>query len=340
MAWIVATIHQLRPRPRARGRATMAAMLGIGMWVRRAGVRARPLGVWCTAASVALVAPLAPQRAAAASTEPTAAAASGGEEPGADAQLASTEALAKARTLYERGKARFATADYLGAIDEWTEAFALVPDEAEAARIKALLIYNIATARENAFDISGDLSHLRQAKVLMEGYAASIPALYGDGPEAEEERTKITQRLNAIVARLDAAERERARARGDRGDDGPDDRDRGERGSKALVGSGAALLVVGAGGLAMMGAGLAMGKRANDLGGIDPEDIAARRDQFDRGRTGNALAIAGGVVGGLFAITGAVLLGVGMSRRAGARKHAWAPVAAPGFAGVALRGRF
>ncbi len=313
------------------------------MWASCAAALARPAGIACTALGIALAPPLVPLAAAAPTAAPADELRSGPDaDPAAEPADApdTAAALAQARALYEAGKAHFATADYLGAIEQWTAAFQLVPDEAEAARIKALLIYNIATARENAYDISGDLSHLRQAKVLMENYAASIPALYGDGPEAEDERAKITQRLNDIAARISAAERKQARAGGGRNDDGPDDRDDAAGRGTALIGSGAALLVVGVGGLAMMGGGLAMGKRANDLGGIAPDDIAARRDQFDRGRTGNSLAIAGGVVGGLFAVTGAVLLGVGVSRRQAGKKHAWTPVAAPGFAGLALRGRF
>jgi hypothetical protein len=89
-----------------------------------------------------------------------------------------------------------------------------------------------------------------------------------------------------------------------------------------------------------MGAGLAMGKRANDLGELEPTDIDGRRDQFDRGRTGNTLAIAGGVVGGVFAITGAVLVGIGASRNAKSKGNAFAPWFGRGVVGVGVRGRF
>ena len=90
----------------------------------------------------------------------------------------------------------------------------------------------------------------------------------------------------------------------------------------------------------MMGAGLAIGGKANDLGDIADDDIDARRSQFDRGRTGNTLAIAGGVVGGVFAITGAVLVGIGAQRKAAARGTAWSPWIGPRGAGVGIRGRF
>ncbi len=248
----------------------------------------------------------------------------------------------RARALYQQGEARFATADFAGAIELWTEAFSIVPDSTDAARIKALLIYNIATARERAYEVTNDVSQLRQAKILMQGYAQSIPALFGDSAEGADEVVKITERLNAITAQIDAYERKKARDRrsanpGERSDDGP--RDPG-RGSKALIGAGAGALAVGVGGLAMMGAGVAMGNKANDIDDLEADDIDGRREQFDRGRTGNTLAIAGGVVGGVFAITGAVLVGIGASRKAKAKTTALAPWFGPRVVGLGLGGRF
>lgn len=258
-----------------------------------------------------------------------------------DAPPPTEDEFERARGLYQQGEARFATADFIGAIELWTEAFSSVPDSTDAARIKALLIYNIATARERAYEVTGDLTHLRQAKVLMVGYAESIPALFGDTPEAEVERGKITERLNAITAQIEVADRKKARERrGDRPSDRPDDAPDSDRSHVVLLGTGAAALAVGVGGLAMMGAGLAIGSKANDLGDLADDDIDGRRSQFDRGRTGNTLAIAGGVVGGVFAITGAVLVGIGAKRKASARGSAWAPWIGPRAAGLGLRGRF
>jgi hypothetical protein len=54
----------------------------------------------------------------------------------------------------------------------------------------------------------------------------------------------------------------------------------------------------------------------------------------------NALAISGGVVGGLLVVTGAVLLAIGLKRKAAARKQALVPMLSPTFAGLSLRGSF
>lgn len=266
-------------------------------------------------------------------TPPTAEPASDAIQPEPPAQ---DPALAKARELYEQGEARFATADYFAAIELWTQAFTTVPDTADAARIQAALIFDIATAREKAFEVSGDLTHLRQAKLLMEDYIASIPALYGDGPEAEEERGRITTRLNGIVRQIERVERERSKNTRTAATDSRPDGDPAR--PRALIASGAALLVVGAGGLAMMTAGLVMGSRANDISDIDDGAIDERRDQFRRGRTGNSLAIAGGVLGGVFLVTGAVLLALGATERR--RALAFSPTFGRGHAGLAMRLRF
>ena len=70
--------------------------------------------------------------------------------------------LAEAQALYDKGRAKFETADYHAAVELWTEAYALVPDTADGGQTKVLLIYNIATAREKAFEIDGELSQLRE----------------------------------------------------------------------------------------------------------------------------------------------------------------------------------
>jgi hypothetical protein len=264
--------------------------------------------------------------------------------PGATATEApaSDPAIERARALYKEGEARFATADYLKAIELWTEAFTSVPDTSDAAYIKGVLIYNLATAHEKAFEITGDISHLRQAKVLMESYATGIATLVPDEAAAEAERAKLTERLNVITAGIERWDRERARERRQGGGSprGDDDDEPAKKGSKALIGVGAGLMGLGVVGLAVMTGGLVMGKRANDLSGLEPGDIPGRRDQFDRGRVGNGMAIGGGVAGGVLLATGAVLLGIGLARRSKNGRTAWAPMLGPRTAGLAISGRF
>ncbi len=254
------------------------------------------------------------------------------------------EHIQRARALYDRGKAKFETAQYLEAIELWTEAYGTVPDEPGTARIKALLIYNIASAQQRAFEIQRDPKHLRQAKVLMENYAQNIPQLYEDEREAEAERAKIEARLQEIEATLASTET-RAGDSADEEETAPvvasspteGAADGGKRRRTLLV-TGGTLAGLGVVGLGVMAGGLAMGAAANDLSELMDDDIEGRRAQFDRGRAGNVLAWTGGFVGGALLVTGAVLVGLGVE--AGVRKTAAAPFVSPHGAGLAVRGRF
>jgi hypothetical protein len=265
-------------------------------------------------------------------------------EVDAGASAPEDDRIARARQLYDEGEDRFATADYTGAIELWGRAFASLPDTTDTGRIKALLIYNLATAHERAYDISDELGHLRQARSLMQNYADSIPSLFVATAEADDERDKITARLNQIARKIDLAERARKRERRAGGDTDPADdddaRDRvaARRRATALLASGATLGALGIVGLAVMTGGLVMGRRANDIDDLADDDISGRRDRFARGRGGNTMAIVGGALGGVLVVSGAVLLGIGASARR--KTVAWSPALAPGFAGAALRMRF
>ena len=261
--------------------------------------------------------------------------------------------LADAQRLYDRGKAKFETADYADAIGLWTEAYALVPETPESSQIKVLLLYNIATAREKQFEVSRDPAELRKAAILLQSFEDGISALYGEGPEAEAERAKVQERRAAIEVRLREAEAAQGGGEDDDGvaeppppaeptvpvDDGDEAPSRGGRG---LVIGGAVAAGLGVGGLGLMAAGLGMGARANDISDLEPDDVDGRRDRFDRGRTGNTLAIAGGVAGGVLLVTGAVLLGLGVPRLKAGKRGDVALLPAPlrGGPGLVLHGRF
>jgi tetratricopeptide (TPR) repeat protein len=275
---------------------------------------------------------------------PAAAAPVEGEE---DTGLAASDSpeLAQAKALYARGKTAFDTTRYDDAIEDWTQAYATLSDTPENAPIKAALIYNLATAHERAFGIDHDPTHLRRAVVLMQSYAESIPALYGDGADAHSELEKIEERLEQMQAKLEQAEAETERrrveeaaARGSAGDGSsrsdPTDRPdaRPDPRARVLVITGATLAGAGVAGLGVMAGGLVLGARAD---GDVPEALDDRRDQFARGRTGNLMAYVGGAVGGALVVAGATLLGLGIHR---SRTIALGP--GPGQAGLALRARF
>lgn len=296
----------------------------------RLGAAASPL----VAVALALSGPL--PLAAAAQPGPT-------EEPAAATE---PNPLSEAQQLYERGRAKFETADYRAAVDLWTEAYALVPDTSDGAQIRVLLIYNIATARERAFDVTQDPAELRQAKILLGNFEKSIATLYGEGEEADAERTRVQEKIAALDERLAEHERAQNPEPGPTPDpvetDPEPDIPEPDGSAKGLIIGGAVAAGLGVGGFALMGAGLSMGESANDISELADDDIAGRRDQFDRGRLGNRLALVGGIAGGLLLTTGAVLLAIGLKKRgaSGSSSVAVRPSFGPNGGGLMLRGRF
>ncbi|MGH1340012.1 MAG: hypothetical protein ACRBN8_00565 [Nannocystales bacterium] len=273
---------------------------------------------------------------------PTVALAQPAAPDGVDPDVAAPEdsgALREAEVLYKRGRSSFETANYLEAIDLWEEAYGLIQDVPENAAIKAALIYNIAAAQEKAYDIDTDITHLRQAAVLMETYARSVPALYGDEDEAQVELDKIDKRMAELRQRIEEAESGSEVAPTEPQPEHPDIEPtfKPDPRAKPLIIAGAVTAGVGVVGLGLMAGGLSMGSSANELG--DDVSLEDRREQFDRGRLGNTLAYVGGAAGGVFLVTGAVLLGIGLKKRS-AGTMAVTPWGGRGTAGMSVGGRF
>jgi hypothetical protein len=289
-----------------------------------------------TTLALALTIPAVPASAAAGPPASTAA-----EDP----------ALSRAKDLYTRGKGQFDTANYTAAVDLWTEAYTILPDSPDAARVKALLIYNIASAREQAYEIDRDVTHLRKARVLLQSYADAIPQLYGETSEGLEEAQKVEARIASLDEAISAAEVEASVPAPQTGDPverptavfPPDDglapvTPAPDPVGRRMVAAGGTLVGLGGAGLAVMIAGLIIGGSANDIDDLEPDEIEARRMRFDEGRSGNVMAIAGGVIGGVFAAGGTVLIVLG--RRRTRNDVAVHPAFGPGFGGVHLRARF
>lgn len=83
-----------------------------------------------------------------------------------------------------------------------------------------------------------------------------------------------------------------------------------------MVVAGAAITVGGVAAYGLFGAGLAIGNRAEqDIASLTgTDDIEARRDLLARGRLGNRLALAGGIVSLLTVAVGIPLIVVGRRR--------------------------
>ncbi len=249
-------------------------------------------------------------------------------------------ALERARELYELGHACFETFDYEGAVQMWTEAYAEVPPQADWIRNR--IVYNIATAQQQAYDVDRDIGHLRQAVLLLEQYATDYERLHEDGPETRAELDKAHARIDELSERIERDSRDEAAAAPSNPArlDGivwrpssqpldPAQLERNQRLSSAdrktdrmLVASTVTLSLGGV--LTLVGAGTVAGTQNGDAG--------ARGAGY--GTLGLGLA-------GL--TTGVTLLAVGLKRRRKARRGTLvgaAPAVAPGFTGASVSMRF
>jgi len=265
------------------------------------------------------------------------------------AELSPDERLARAKELYDRGRGKFETFDYVGAIELWTQAYTELPETEGFAHIRAKLMFNIAAARLSAFEIDDNIAHLRQARRLMDLYVDSL------GETDDEEAADARAWQEKIAARLAEAEAERAKqqrsAKPRRNAPartvatGPDAAT--VRTNRALTIAGAVSLSVGVAALGAMGGALAWGARLEARGrdrvdddpGVPADDLSGVVGQ---GTTANRLAIGMGVVGGVLTAAGVGLLVTGLvrGRSTNGRQRAVVPVAGPGLVGVQARWRF
>lgn len=278
---------------------------------------------------------------AAARTEPAAASPATEPDP--------VDPISQAKAWHLEADAKYNTADYEGAITAWQKAFAALPRGGEANVYRSAILYNIAAAREKLFALRGDVEHLKQAKILLEQFEASIDESYPPGAEeAAQERARVQEKIAAIDAQIAASEAARepdpAPPTGPTTEpavdaptsDAPATRSKPSARTYFIVGGVLSGLGVAAG--AGMVAALVVGRRANDLDGLDDRDFAGREAQFDRGRRANTAAFATGTFGAVLLAAGVAMIVVGAKRRD--TRTAVTPVVGRGLAGVGVGGRF
>ncbi len=78
------------------------------------------------------------------------------------------EPLDDAQEYFREGQAMYTSADYNGAIEAFTDALSMVPED---ENIRAQILWNIGVCHQEAFAIDEDRSHLRQAQIIFEQYA-------------------------------------------------------------------------------------------------------------------------------------------------------------------------
>lgn len=107
------------------------------------------------------------------------------------------EAVTRARDAYEEGKVAYETADYIVAVDKFTESFAAADEISEPdlqTQVKSALYYNLGAAQLYAYDLDGDRTRLGKSKDLLNKYLEANPDM------SDEEREEV----NALIAKGDA----------------------------------------------------------------------------------------------------------------------------------------
>ena len=270
--------------------------------------------------------------------------------------------LDRVSQLAQEGQTRFETADFAAAIDLWTQAYGVLPDEPKYSKRRNVLAYQIAQACLEAYTLDPkQLSYLRKAERLFDTYLATID------PKDRTTRTRVEGTLTELREKIrlaeereaaaEAAAREQARVAAANAQARSDEQARDEAArqdttrraapdrSRPLLIAGGVLLGSGGALLGVMGYGLAWGARVDRDGAklrtdgvTDPQRYTDLRTD---GYTANNLAIATAAIGGTLAIVGIGLLAAGAASRKRARSAvALAPSWQPGGAGLTLTGRF
>lgn len=246
----------------------------------------------------------------------------------------------RARVAYTEGQVLFDLADYEGAIARWTEAYLLLTQPRQQLR----LMYTLAETHMRAHEVSRDPSHLRRARILFEQFLSGVRTYSEGRASLSSDFANASVRIEQIdraLALLDRqAEEQRALLRAvavgaARVEPSP--------AVRTMRATGIGLTAAAGVGLALMTAGLVLGARASDEVGLAglPEDERALL--LARGRRYNALAIAGGVLGGAMLAAGVPLLVIAGRRARSEREAALqrlVPALTPTAFGLVWEGRF
>lgn len=262
-------------------------------------------------------------------------------------------AMYEAKLKFTAAEERLTAGDHDGAVELLEQGLAALPEDPGYAPTRAEVLLQIVDVHEAAFTDDGDLDRLRRAKELLDHYLGPLELLDEQGrADAEERRVRLIEKIVGVENRLraEAAAREAAarRARAERL----------RRQGKTLRITGAASMAVGIAGLAAMGAGLGIGRAAdNEITAIKEEngwserctDAACqemRRELLDplvkRGNAGNIMAIVGGSAGAVLCATGLATLIIARKRIRQAKQLEVTPSLSflRGHIGISINGRF
>jgi hypothetical protein len=255
--------------------------------------------------------------------------------------------LSAAQRLFDEGLARYESADYEGAIEVFTLALSEVRGQGvDDFQVRGLLLFNIGRAHVRAWEIDGDVEHLRQAKKILEGFLEQANSQEYAGTIDADTLAEAEQQLVDIDRALAEP------APGDEPDpvdpvgpaDTPGDPQQAKRHRAVGIGltvSGVGLIGAGVGFLVL---GSSFGARAQAMVDDYPEQtpsVLAQGEDFVAGarRKGSAW-MAGGAVAATLGVVG---LAIGIQQLVKAKRANTPSVSAgigPQGMAIVVQGRF
>jgi len=234
-------------------------------------------------------------------------------------------------SLINAGQALFDTADFTGAIDKWTQAYAELPDSPDILTARNLLTYQIAQAHIEAHAIDGQPTHLRKAERLLSRYIEGLAPEEGQARlSAEKLREDLRVQIATAPPPVVIAEASPPP---------PPQVDVPRRGTPLTLAGG---ITLGFGGALLIGTVIAAieGRRVDRDGerAVMRGAEAAELDELlTRGTRANQAAIGTAVVGAVLVTTGVALLITDRLRRG---PIALAPNLGRGVVGLTFAARF
>lgn len=239
--------------------------------------------------------------------------------------------MSRVASLINGGQALFDTADFTGAIDKWTQAYAELPDSPDILTARNLLTYQIAQAHIEAHAIDGQPTHLRKAERLLSRYIEGLAPEEAEArASAEQLREQLREQIATAPPPLVIAEAPPPP---------PPVVDAPRRTSPLILAGG---ITLGLGAAALIGTmTAALEGRRVDRDGERAVMRGAQAPELDalliRGTRANHAAIGTAVVGALLITAGVTLLITGRMRRS---PLALAPTFGHGLVGMSFATRF
>lgn len=272
---------------------------------------------------------------------------------------------------YEQGLAERDAGNFVTAAEHFDAAYRELP--AGDREVRAAVMFELVDARRNAFAEGEGPPQICEAERVLVGWLDAVKAEFGARGDKQPDTRKAKKVLAEVRKQIAALKKEApdldcareiveppqpdeppAPAEPPRPDEGarkpvPEDSKPDPR-RRTFVIAGAATTGVGGLFLIVMAAGLGVGNRA-EIDGTDAtakavlagmplsQDDPELQRLVQRGRVGNGLAIAGGIVATAALAAGVTLLVLGTRKRP-PRPAALAPALAPNFVGGSLSLRF